>query len=213
MAPEPAGSRHRYVAVLLLLVAGYLVGALSPDEVSVVAGLAVYTSALLIAVRGGGRGRRMERALRWTLPGGSAAMLCLLLFVNAPWARGVAALWLTCVLAVVLGYVVRDVLADRVVTVQTIAGALSAYLLIGLLFAAGFAALAHLGQDPFFAGGAPVNAKTLQYFSFTTLTTLGYGDFAVLTDAGRALAVLQALTGQIFLVTLVARLVSMFGRS
>jgi hypothetical protein len=51
----------------------------------------------------------------------------------------------------------------------------------------------------------------VQYFSFTTLTTLGYGDFTVARDAGRAVAVLEALLGQIFLVTLVARLVSNFG--
>ena len=56
----------------------------------------------------------------------------------------------------------------------------------------------------------PANIRTYQYFSFTTLTTLGYGDFTAGGSFGRAVAVLEALTGQIFLVTLVARLVSAY---
>jgi voltage-gated potassium channel Kch len=58
-----------------------------------------------------------------------------------------------------------------------------------------------------------VNAQTLQYFSFTTLTTLGYGDFTAAGSLGRALAVLEALAGQVFLATLVARLVSAYAGS
>ena len=54
------------------------------------------------------------------------------------------------------------------------------------------------------------NTKTFQYFSFTTLTTLGYGDFTAAQDSGRAVAVLEAMVGQMFLATLVARLVAGF---
>ncbi len=107
------------------------------------------------------------------------------------------------------------VIIDRVVrleqvTAQSIYAALSTYLLIGLMFAAFFGALGYLVSGPFFADGQPVNAQTLQYFSFTTLTTLGYGDFTAAGSLGRALAVLEALAGQVFLATLVARLVSAY---
>jgi Ion channel len=61
-----------------------------------------------------------------------------------------------------------------------------------------------------FASGQPANAQTFQYFSFTTLTPLGYGDFTAANDGGRAVTVIEALTGQIFLATLVARLVAAF---
>jgi hypothetical protein len=54
------------------------------------------------------------------------------------------------------------------------------------------------------------NTQTFQYFSFTTLTTLGYGDFTAAGDGGRAVAVLEAIIGQMFLATLVARLVAGF---
>jgi len=57
------------------------------------------------------------------------------------------------------------------------------------------------------------NTQTFQYFSFTTLTTLGYGDYTALENSGRAVAVMEALTGQIFLATLVARLVAAFRTS
>ena len=58
--------------------------------------------------------------------------------------------------------------------------------------------------------GRRTTPKTFQYFSFTTLTTLGYGDFTAAGDGGRAVAVLEAIIGQMFLATLVARLVAGF---
>src|ERR1700691_2417449 len=104
--------------------------------------------------------------------------------------------------------IVRRVLARPTVTVQSIYGALSAYLIIGLMFAAFYAAIERLGGGSFFAHQQPANTQTFQYFSFTTLTTLGYGDFTAAGNSGRALAVIEALTGQVLLATLVARLVT-----
>ena len=106
--------------------------------------------------------------------------------------------------------VVRRVLAKPTVTIQSIYGALSAYLIIGLMFAACYAAIEHLGESAFFANDQPANTQTFQYFSFTTLTTLGYGDFTAAENGGRAVAVLEAMTGQVFLATLVARLVTAY---
>jgi Ion channel len=106
--------------------------------------------------------------------------------------------------------IVHRVLTFRTVTLDSIFGAFSAYLLLGLMFAAVYAAVDHLGARHFFADGQPANGKTFQYFSFTTLTTLGYGDFTAAGNGGRSLAVPEAVTGQVFLATLVARLVSAF---
>jgi hypothetical protein len=106
--------------------------------------------------------------------------------------------------------IVRRVLARPTVTIQSIYGALSAYLIIGLMYAAFYGAFQHLASGDFFANHQPANTQTLQYFSFVTLTTLGYGDFTAAGNGGRALAVIEALTGQVFLATLVARLVAAF---
>jgi hypothetical protein len=106
--------------------------------------------------------------------------------------------------------IVRRVLAFGTVTLQSIYGAISAYLVIGFMFASLFAAIYHFSGDKFFVPGEVASTQIFQYFSFTTLTTLGYGDYTAYYSSGQAVAVLEALTGQIFLATLVARLVSAF---
>jgi hypothetical protein len=123
---------------------------------------------------------------------------------------GIADIWTALVLLAAAVLIVRRVLAFGTVTIQSIYGAVSAYLVLGFMFAAVFAAIYHLSGDQFFAHGEAANTQTFQYFSYTTLTTLGYGDFTAGYNPGRAVAVLEALTGQVFLATLVARLVAAF---
>jgi hypothetical protein len=126
-----------------------------------------------------------------------------------------AAKWAGDIWGAVIALFTVVIIVDRVlrldeVTEQALFAAVSAYLLIGMMFSEYFAALNVLVPGPFFADGQPANNQTLQYFSFVTLTTLGYGDFTAAGSLGRAVAVLEALTGQIFLATLVARLVSAY---
>lgn len=93
-------------------------------------------------------------------------------------------------------------------TGRTVLGALCIYLLIGTLFTFAYALLATVDGSPFFADGEAASLSSLEYFSFTTQTTVGFGDLAPATRAGRALAMAQALIGQIYLVTVVALVVS-----
>jgi hypothetical protein len=127
-------------------------------------------------------------------------------------ASGVTSLLAAALLLVTLVALLRRVLRDREVTSETIAGALSAYLLLGLAFAAIYGVVAWLQGAPLFAQTDAVDVRTLQYFSFTTLTTTGYGDLSAATPSGRGIAITEALVGQIFLATLVARLVATFHR-
>ena len=106
--------------------------------------------------------------------------------------------------------IVRRVLARPEITLQSIYGAISAYLILGLMFAAFYAAMYRFGGNTFFANGRTGDTRTFQYFSFVTLTTLGYGDYTAAASGGQAVAVIEAITGQIFLATLVARLVAGF---
>ena len=76
------------------------------------------------------------------------------------------------------------------------------------MFAAIYAAMFRFGGNTFFANQRTGDTRTFQYFSFTTLTTLGYGDYTAAASGGQAFAVIEAITGQIFLATLVARLVA-----
>jgi Ion channel len=113
--------------------------------------------------------------------------------------------------AVALG-IVRDLRATGTVRLDAVLGVLCLYLLLGMFFAFVYAAIDELGGDPFFAGGQVATTSTCLYFSFTTLTTVGYGDFAARSDLGHTLAVVEALIGQIYLVTVVSLIVSNLGR-
>src|SRR5918992_4724905 len=98
---------------------------------------------------------------------------------------------------------VRDLRATGVVQIQSLFGVLSLYMLIGMLFGFVYGAIDRFGGDPFFAGGETATVAHCIYFSFTTLATVGYGDFVARTDLGHTLSVSEALIGEIYLVTVV----------
>jgi hypothetical protein len=106
--------------------------------------------------------------------------------------------------------ILRDIVTRRVVTAQSIIGAICVYVLFGLVFAFWYAAIDSFPGTSVFAEGE-VDPGSHLYFSFVTLTTLGYGDLTPVGYLPRTLTVFEALIGQIFLVTLVARLVTMLG--
>jgi Ion channel len=114
--------------------------------------------------------------------------------------------------AVVIG-VLRSLRSTGQVRVEAVLGVLSLYILIGMLWAFVYGAIDNLGGHPFFANGAPATVSHCLYFSFTTVTTVGYGDLTARTNLGHTLAVLEALVGQIYLVTVVSLIVSNLGRS
>ncbi len=94
------------------------------------------------------------------------------------------------------------------IDVHTVMGAVCIYVLLGMMFAFVYAAIDAMSSGPFFVQTAHATAPDFLYFSFITQTTVGYGDFTAKGDLGRALAVLEALGGQLYLVTVIAVLVS-----
>ncbi len=97
------------------------------------------------------------------------------------------------------------------VTSDTIYGAISVYLLFGLLWAFGYTILEGVAPGSFAADGASIepNFDSFLGFSFVTLSTLGYGNVVPLTARADAMATSEAIVGQIYLTVLVARLVAM----
>lgn len=104
--------------------------------------------------------------------------------------------------------IARSLWKRRVIDVRTVLGAVCIYVLLGMMFAFLYAAINGISSGPFFVQTAHATAPDFLYFSFITQTTVGYGDFTAAGDLGRALAVLEALTGQLYLVTIIAVLVS-----
>ena len=114
--------------------------------------------------------------------------------------------------AVAIG-VVRNLRARKAVTLEAVFGVLCIYLLIGMFFAAVYGSLDQLGDGPFFASGAAGTVSNCLYFSFSTLTTAGFGDLTAASNLGHTLCVFEALIGQIYLVTIVALIVANLGRT
>jgi hypothetical protein len=109
-------------------------------------------------------------------------------------------------LAIVHGVIV-DFREQGQISLHTMFGVLCVYLLIGSIFAFVFGVLDSLSATPFFAQHAAASTHNLLYFSFVTITTTGYGDLTAATDVGQSFAIAEALTGQIYLVTVVAAIV------
>lgn len=98
----------------------------------------------------------------------------------------------------------------RGVTPQAVAGALTLYLLVGLVFAWVIGFTSKAGGAQYFAQQANASTSQIVYFSFAVLSTTGFGDLTAATHIGRALAVVEMLLGQLYLVTVIGVLVGNF---
>jgi hypothetical protein len=125
---------------------------------------------------------------------------------NASWAFAASALLLALTAGVILSGLVRLVIG-RGVVLQAVFGALAVYVLVGLTFGFVIGAIATGSSTDYFASGTDATQSTRVYFSFTTLTTTGYGDYTAATRGGHGLAVLEMLLGQLYLVTVISILV------
>jgi hypothetical protein len=211
--PRATGTaRYRYGIVLLLAIAMLIVQiAAPPTDWTRAVTLALQLAALVVVVVTS-RARaeiRRDRALALAIPGvlvivgvgtGVLPILATLLLEAA------AAAALPIALIAGIGRVVRA----HGVTREAVGGALAIYVLVGLLFALVIGVLAHTGPHPYFAQGTDGTTSERTYFSFTTLTTTGYGDFTAGRPVGRSLAVVEMLTGQLYLVTVIGVLVGNF---
>jgi Ion channel len=112
--------------------------------------------------------------------------------------------------AVVVG-VIRSLKARGQVTLEAVFGVLCLYILVGMFFAFLYGAIGNISGN-FFANGAEDSVAHTLYFSFTTLTTVGYGDFTASSNLGHTLSTAEALIGQIYLVTVVSVIVGNLGR-
>jgi hypothetical protein len=107
---------------------------------------------------------------------------------------------------VIIGHQVRR----NAVDLQTLLAAIAAYILIGMSFTFVFNLYGLISAQPVFGSGAADSLSVQLFFSFSTLTTTGYGNIVPITSFGQSVAVMEAITGQMFLVVAMARIVSMW---
>lgn len=113
-------------------------------------------------------------------------------------------------LAVASLAILRRVVTSAEVGFRTILGAISVYTVLGILFTFLYGTIDRLQDAPFFSEVAEPKGSDFLFFSYTTLTTTGYGNLVPAGQPGRMFAGLEMMMGQIFLVTLVAGLVSLW---
>jgi hypothetical protein len=114
--------------------------------------------------------------------------------------------------AAIIGVIALGVSDQGEVNSQSVVGAICIYLLLGMLFSFAYGSAAKLGSGFFFAQETDGTPAIRLYFSYITMATVGYGDYSAAGDFGRTLAVLEGLLGQLYLVTVLALLVSRLGR-
>ncbi len=113
-------------------------------------------------------------------------------------------------LSVAMAAVLRRVVTAPEVGFRTILGALSVYTVLGILFTFVYGTVDRIQVEPFFEGVAHPQGSDFLFFSYTTLTTTGYGNLVPAGQPGQLIAGLEMMSGQVFLVTMVAGLVSLW---
>jgi hypothetical protein len=202
---------HSYGYVLALLVLTYVVIVAAPDA-NATRGAVTLTecATLAVALWTSGLGRARP-AVILTVIGVSAAVVQLA--VGGGTVTGVMALLNVLLLVATVAVIGLGVLDQGEINQQSVLGAVCAYLVVGILFSFVYTAVAVLGSGTFFAQGTNGTPAIRIYFSYVTLTTLGYGDYTAAGQPGRSFAILEALLGQVYLVTVVALLVGRFGQA
>jgi hypothetical protein len=199
---------QRYGAVLVLLAASIAVSIVGPlDTWRGLLNTTLQGAAVLVALTGSPVGR-VPRVAVFAIVAGSVAVTAVL----SPSSRIAPNLLEALVLVVLPLTVVSRFRRDLYVSMQSVLGAVCIYLVIGMFFANLDLALSRLAGQPFFAAGASATDSEYMYFSFVTLTTVGYGDLTPGSGMARALAVSESMTGQLYLVTVIALVVSNLGR-
>lgn len=222
LAPKPGAPNWRrilsgrFTGLTALLVTLSLLGASLPagDLRTVVVDLA-FSVLLLFAIRTVGRRGRVATIV-FAIPAFLSHWA--LYLVTSPLARGLAFALSVAFLAFLTLLVLVAVLQEQDVTADTVVGGICAYFLIGVTWGNAYALVEILAPGSFLLSPAlaaavdwspPVTPITpvLQYYSLSTLTTIGFGDVAPLSSPARTLSVLEGVVGQLYLTILIARLV------
>jgi Ion channel len=217
---EPGrGRRHRlleafsspdsYGLVLILILITYALSAALTASWATSLVLAVQIATVWVTLRASQARRPVRTAANVALAAAALAAVANLFFHDQIHGGTVAA-WVSGLLYLIAPVsIVRRLVLRRVVDVQTLLGTIAAYLMVGMFFAFLYHALGLTQTQPPFFGSQGVGTFSQDlFFSFTTLTTTGYGNLVPAGNPGQTFAVLEMLIGQLFLVTAVAKVVS-----
>jgi hypothetical protein len=205
-------AQFRYGFVFLIVLTLLVWEVLTPDSNWARAVAIALSGAALTVVVATSRERGPVRRFR-ALIVSVAATLVVILVATDVLSQQVAFLigtGLAASIPIALGGGLLRLIRDEGVTTQAVAGALTIYLTIGLLFASLISFVAREQSGSYFAQSGQITGGDRVYYSFTVLTTTGFGDYTAAKPLGHALAVLEMLIGQLYLVTVIGILVGSF---
>ena len=201
-------SPNSYGSVLVLLLATYVLSVSVTQSWARSVALLLQIGTVWLALHVS-KARRPVRLFATAL----FAMAAVVAIADLVWTPGEIGASLVFVTAAMLYFIaplsiLRAIVLQREVDLETVLGAVDAYLLIGMFFAFVYQAVGSIGSAPFFEGGIDGTVAESLFFSFTTLTTTGYGNLVPATNPGQTFAVLEMLIGQLFLITAVAKVIN-----
>jgi hypothetical protein len=200
---------YRYGGVLVLLSFTFVVMAAGPpDGYTRIVTVLLQGLTLMAALLASRVSRRLFRLAALVTVVSLVAAVASVVIDNGKEPNGAFFLLNVLLVATVPVVIARALWRRPVIDVHTVMGAVCIYVLLGMMFAFVYAAIDAMSSGQFFVQTAHATTPDFLYFSFITQTTVGYGDFTAKGDLGRALAVLEALGGQLYLVTVIAVLVS-----
>ena len=198
---------HSYGSVLALVFATFVFAAAAPTESwaqSVL--ILLQTATLCMALWTSGLGRLAFLASAGLAVIAVAAVIASLIGGDS-W-DGAIGLLQALILIATCGVIAFGVVDQGSVNAQSVLGAVSIYLLLGMFFTMVYGAVAALGSGDLFTQGTDGTLATRLYYSYVTMTTVGYGDYTTSGNLAHAVSITEALTGQLYLVIVLAVLVS-----
>ncbi len=203
-------SPNSYGLVLLLILLTYVLSVTLTEGRAVSIVVAVQIATIWVVIRAS-EARRRLRVFVSLLAAISAIVAVLNLFI--PDQVGDNGFMALVSALLYLGFpfsIVRHLVMRRTTDRETVLGAIAAYLMMGMFFAFVYRALGGFQAGPFFGASGDGTFPQDLFFSFTTLTTTGYGNLIPAGNPGQSFAVLEMLIGQLFLVTAVAKAVNVW---
>jgi len=203
-------SPNSYGSVLLLILFTYVfsVSVTASWAASLVITVQIATVWTVLHVSGA---RRPVRRIAAFLLLASAVAAAVNLFVGKETTGEGAVAFMSAVLYLIAPFsITRSLLFRREVDLQTVLGAIDIYLLVGMLFAFIYRFLGVVQTNPFFGANGEGKVPQDLFFSFTTLTTTGYGNLVPAGNPGQTFSVAEMLVGQLFLVIAVAKVINAY---
>jgi Ion channel len=205
-------SADSYGLVLLLVVVTYVVSVSMTETQAASIVLTVQLATVWLTLRTS-RARRLVRLVANIVLCLAAVGVIVSLFVHQPGGQLGGIFTICCLLYLIAPFsIVRHLIVRREIDTETLLGAIAAYLLIGMFFAFAYKAAGEFGSVPFFGPAGPGSLSQDLFFSFVTMTTVGYGNLVPATNPGQTFSVLEAVTGQLFLVVAVGKIISSLPR-